>query len=95
MKSIREGQSSNVNDTCTDCGSFADIGAVIDEQDTLLEIVLVGDDAQVKADDYTAKAQARFDDVVASLVTDERGLVLSLNFAFSAEKMIFQLQNQL
>lgn len=95
MKSIKEGQSLNVNDTCTDCGSFADIGAVIDEKDTLLEIILLGDDAQVRADDYTAKARAKFENVVADVTTDERGLILNLTFEFSAEKMIFQLQNQL
>ncbi|MGL4615543.1 MAG: DUF406 family protein, partial [Shewanella sp.] len=34
MKGIIAGQAHTVNDTCTDCGSFVDIGAVIDEHDT-------------------------------------------------------------
>ena len=46
MKGIIEAQSPTVNDTCTDCGSFVDIGAVIDEHDTLLTLNFVGDSAQ-------------------------------------------------
>ena len=49
MKNIKESQSALVNDTCTDCGSYADIGAVIDEHDTLLTVTLSGSDAQEKA----------------------------------------------
>ncbi len=95
MKSIREGQSSNVNDTCTDCGSFADIGAVIDEQDTVLEIALSGEGAQARAEQFITNAQDKFEGVTSNLSETEQGLLLSLTFAFSAEKMIFQLQNGL
>ena len=43
MKRHNRSKSPTVNDTCTDCGSFVDIGAVIDEHDTLLTLNFVGD----------------------------------------------------
>ncbi len=43
MKNIQKAQSNLVNDTCTDCGSFVDVGAVIDEYATVLELELNGD----------------------------------------------------
>ncbi|QYJ99909.1 DUF406 family protein [Shewanella psychrotolerans] len=95
MKNIEKGQSALVNDTCTDCGSYADIGAVIDEHDTVLVIEKHGADALAEVESLANAAKVRFDAVQAEIVDIVDGQQLSLTFAFSAEKMIFQLQNNL
>ncbi|WP_173496690.1 DUF406 family protein [Shewanella sp. ISTPL2] len=95
MKGIIEAQSPTVNDTCTDCGSFVDIGAVIDEHDTLLTLNFVGDSAQADAKSMATRAQTRFAEVQTEFVTKAEGVDLLLTFNVSAEKMIFQLENGL
>lgn len=95
MKGIIEAQSPTVNDTCTDCGSFVDIGAVIDEHDTLLTLNFVGDSAQADAESMATRAQTRFAEVQTEFVTKTEGVDLLLSFNVSAEKMIFQLENGL
>lgn len=95
MKNIEKGQSALVNDTCTDCGSYADIGAVIDEHDTVLVIEKRGADALVEVEALVNAAKIKFDTVQAEIVEIVGGQQLSLTFEFSAEKMIFQLQNNL
>ncbi|MBW3530096.1 DUF406 family protein [Shewanella sp. NKUCC06_TVS] len=95
MKGIIEAQSPTVNDTCTDCGSFVDIGAVIDEHDTLLTLNFVGDSAQADAESMATRAQTRFAEVQTEFVTKTGGVDLLLTFNVSAEKMIFQLENGL
>lgn len=95
MKSIQAAQSQTVNDTCNDCGSFVDIGTVIDTEDRRLTLHFAGEDALTCANDLSARAVERFDDVNTVTQSDETGLVLHLDFAYSAEKMIFQLENQL
>lgn len=95
MKNIQERQSDLVNDTCNDCGSYADIGAVIDEHDRVLTIAITGDDAQAQIERLVNAATARFDNVAVEVIDDETGKTLSLTFAFSAEKMIYQLHNNL
>ncbi len=95
MKTIQQAQSDLVNDTCNDCGSYADIGAVIDEHDTLLIIEKHGTDALEQVNRLQDAAQERFDGVEAQIEALDDGQRLSLTFTFSAEKMIFQLQNNL
>ncbi|MGI2188062.1 DUF406 family protein [Shewanella oncorhynchi] len=95
MKGIIEAQSPTVNDTCTDCGSFVDIGAVIDEHDTLLTLNFVGHSAQADAESMATRAQTRFAEVQTEFVTKTEGVDLLLTFNVSAEKMIFQLENGL
>ncbi len=95
MKGIIEAQSPTVNDTCTDCGSFVDIGAVIDEHDTLLTLNFVGDSAQADAESMATRAQTRFAEVQTEFVTKAESVDLLLTFNVSAEKMIFQLENGL
>lgn len=95
MKNIQKAQSTLVNDTCTDCGSFVDVGAVIDEFDTVLELVLTGDDCQLLANEVIAKAQARFEGVTATTEFEGQNAKVSMTFLYSAEKMIFQLENGL
>ncbi len=95
MKTILQAQSNLVNDSCNDCGSYADIGAVIDEHDTLLVIDKYGADALEQVNQLQVAAKERFDGVEAQIEPLEAGQRLSLTFAFSAEKMIFQLQNSL
>jgi len=93
MNNIKNAQSDLVNDTCNDCGSFADIGAVIDEHDTQLAISFTGVAAQAEAEAISEKAKQRFDDIKTEIKSENEQVTLMLNFAFSAEKMIFQLEN--
>ncbi|ABM24980.1 hypothetical protein GCM10007984_15580 [Shewanella putrefaciens] len=95
MKGIIAAQSPTVNDTCTDCGSFVDIGAVIDEHDIVLEIQFTGASAKDDAENMAERAKARFGKTQAKFVTVETGMSLQLVFDVSAEKMIFQLENGL
>lgn len=95
MKGIIAGQASTVNDTCTDCGSFVDIGAVIDEQDTALELTFTGAQAEVDATNMLERAQARFSQTQGNIVPNNAGATLTLVFDVSVEKMIFQLENGL
>lgn len=91
MKSIREAQLQSVNDTCTDCGSYIDIGAVIDADDNHLDMIVTAERAKVLAD----SAKARFADVEINMAPQDDAVKLSLTFGISAEKMIFQLQHGL
>lgn len=93
MKTIIESQSTLVNDTCTDCGSYADIGAVIDEHDTQLTVTLSGSEALAEANAITVKAKARFDGVETEVKVENEITTLTVSFTYSAEKMIFQLEN--
>ncbi|WP_330148739.1 DUF406 family protein [Shewanella xiamenensis] len=95
MKGIIAGQTPTVNDTCTDCGSFVDIGAVIDEQDTVLELQFTGGEAENEAAKMVERAQTRFRHTQASVTRGETGVTLKLVFDVSVEKMIFQLENAL
>ncbi|MCG9696591.1 DUF406 family protein [Shewanella sp. Isolate11] len=95
MKSIKKAQSDLVNDTCNDCGSYADIGAVIDEHDTLLVIEKYGSEANAQIEALKQAAIVRFAEVKMQVEPIDNGLRLSLIFAFSAEKMIFQLHHNL
>ena len=95
MKNIQKAQSNLVNDTCTDCGSYADIGAVIDEYDTQLVIERVGDDAKEQAQQLIDLACKRFGDLQCLVSETEEGASLTITFNYSAEKMIFQLENNL
>ncbi|WP_394131590.1 DUF406 family protein [Shewanella maritima] len=83
----------NVNDTCTDCGSYADIGTVIDEFDTQLEIK--SSETKQQLADLLDKAKKRFSNVKSELRAQDNEQVLILVFDVAAEKMIFQLENQL
>lgn len=95
MKNIQQAQSVLVNDTCTDCGSFVDVGAVIDEFDTVLALELNGENCQQLANDVIAKAQSRFDGVTAESEFAGDSAKVNITFSYSAEKMIFQLENGL
>ncbi|MFQ6371001.1 DUF406 family protein [Shewanella sp. YIC-542] len=95
MKSIKEAQSDLVNDTCAECGSYVDIGAVVEESDIVLQLTFTGDAAKEDAQALADKAKARFNDVVVNLVQQNDDWQLALEFGCSAEKMIFQLQNSL
>ena len=88
-------ESSLVNETCNDCGSYVDIGAVIDENDTVLLICFTGTDAQKKAELIAVKATNRFDHVQSEIKKEGEKFNLLIQFAFSAEKMIFQLENSI
>lgn len=88
-------QQDNVNDTCTDCGSFVDIGAVIDEHDTELKLVFNGDNAENEAQVIADKAKNRFDKVDTVLNKSSDKVELVLTFSVTVEKMLFQMENGL
>ncbi|WP_417762627.1 DUF406 family protein [Shewanella sp.] len=95
MKSIQDAQSSLVNDTCAECGSFVDIGAVVEEGDTKLQLNLSGDNARAEAGMLAEQATQRFADAVVELQQQGNDVQLNIEFGCSAEKMIFQLQHNL
>lgn len=95
MKSIQEAQSSLVNDTCAECGSYVDIGAVVEESDTKLQLELCGDNARTEAGMLAEQAKQRFADAEVELQEHANGVQLNIVFGCSAEKMIFQLQHNL
>ncbi|QDO84312.1 DUF406 family protein [Shewanella psychropiezotolerans] len=95
MKNIQNAQSALVNDTCNDCGSYADIGAVIDEHDRQLVVCFTGEEALAESELLRDKVQARFDNVRVELMSVDSDISLTIDFAFSAEKMIFQLENSI
>jgi len=92
MKNIQNLQSDLVNDTCNDCGSFVDVGAVIDEHDVVLALTFSDPSA---ASAIAEKAKQRFAGTTSQFVANGEGGELTLTFSFSAEKMIFQLENGL
>lgn len=86
-------QQQNVNDSCSDCGSFVDIGAVIDEHDTELVLVFKGNAAEIEAHKVASTAQNRFDKVDVKIVHLGEDVKLILYFSVTVEKMLFQLEN--
>ncbi|WP_153913178.1 DUF406 family protein [Shewanella sp. TC10] len=88
-------QEVQVSDSCNDCGSFVDIGTVIDEQDTQLILQVEGSTAADDAESIINKAKARFDNVNTRLDKTATHLTVFIDFEFTAEKMIFQLENSL
>ncbi|NRD73674.1 DUF406 family protein [Shewanella sp. VB17] len=95
MKIATLEQSTLVNDTCNDCGSYADIGAMIDENDTQLLLSFTGIEAHKKAKITAEKAKNRFDNVTSEIKSEGEIFNLLIKFAFSVEKIIFQLENSI
>ncbi|MBR9727258.1 DUF406 family protein [Shewanella intestini] len=87
-------QQANVNDSCPECGSFVDIGAVIEENDCVLTIKSTAQQKQALTD-IVDKAKQRFQNVTATFTDTEHGESVDIVFDVAAEKMIFQLENQL
>ncbi|MBB1441521.1 DUF406 family protein [Shewanella sp. SG41-4] len=94
IKQIKK-QQGNVSDSCTECGSYVDIGAVVEAEDTLLQLSFAGDNALLQAQSIQQIAQERFPDTKADIIDENNIISLKLDFSFSVEKMIFQLENQL
>lgn len=88
-------QQDNVNDTCTDCGSFVDIGAVIDENDNVLNLIFNGENAEKEAQLVVEKAKNRFDKVDAVINQNDNKVDVVLTFSVTVEKMLFQMENGL
>ncbi|QYK03487.1 DUF406 family protein [Shewanella zhangzhouensis] len=95
MKAIEANQAASVKDTCTDCGSFVDIGAVIAAEDTELTLEFSGDGADAKAQHLCDLAVKRFANVTVQIDSTEVGVRLRITFDVAAEKMIFQLEQGL
>lgn len=93
MKAIRDAQSDAINDTCTYCGSFVDVGAVIEADDTELKVNFAGDDAEAQAQTLADRAVSRFPKTQFAINPQADGVELVLTFDVSVEKMIFQLAN--
>ncbi|MCW3173856.1 YfcZ/YiiS family protein [Shewanella subflava] len=93
VNKIRE-QQQNVNDTCSDCGSFVDIGTVIDEHDTELTLVFNGENAKNDAQNIANKATERFEHVIIHMTDLENSIKLTMTFSVTVEKMLFQLENR-
>ncbi|NKF52587.1 DUF406 family protein [Shewanella sp. WXL01] len=93
VKKIIE-QQGNVNDSCPECGSFVDIGAVIDEHDCVLTIKSSSDKIQ-ELEQIVEKAKQRFSNVEVNYTHTGDGESVDIVFDVAAEKMIFQLENQL
>ncbi|MCL1038268.1 YfcZ/YiiS family protein [Shewanella submarina] len=91
MKAIRDAQSDAINDTCTYCGSFVDVGAVIEADDTELKVNFAGDDAHAQAEALAQRAISRFAKTQFAINPQADGVELVLTFDVSVEKMIFQL----
>ncbi|MDO6618388.1 DUF406 family protein [Pseudomonadota bacterium] len=88
-------QEVQVSDNCNDCGSFVDIGAVIEEEDTQLILQVDGENFQQIADDLVSKAKERFSNVKVQQQVTEQDAVVTFEFDVTVEKMIFQLENGL
>ena len=88
-------QDVQVSDSCNDCGSFVDIGTVIDEQDTQLILQVEGETALADAQAIIEKAETRFDSVNTRFDETDNHITVFIDFEFTAEKMIFQLENSL
>ncbi|MCC4831726.1 DUF406 family protein [Shewanella sp. 1_MG-2023] len=88
-------QDVQVSDSCNDCGSFVDIGTVIDEQDTQLILQVEGETALADAQAIIEKAETRFDSVNTRFDETDNHITVFIEFEFTAEKMIFQLENSL
>ncbi len=88
-------QDVQVSDSCNDCGSFVDIGTVIDEQDTQLILQVEGETALADAQAIIEKAETRFDSVNTRFDETDDHITVFIEFEFTAEKMIFQLENSL
>ena len=95
IKQIKEQQANNVNDSCADCGSFVDIGAVVEADDTVLQLSFSGSDALLKANTLQEVALQRFPETKVTVTQHNDQYDLVLAFEFSVEKMIFQLENSL
>lgn len=95
MKKIIQAQATSVNDTCNTCGSFVDIGAVIDEHDTLMQMTFAGENALAQANEMAKRATTRFASANAQINRQSDATVLGITFSCTAEKMIFQLENSL
>lgn len=95
VKIIRQQQQKNVSDSCSDCGSFVDIGAVIDEHDTELVLLFKTETAQEDAQNMVIKAQNRFEQINVKVNLLDHGVELILGFSVTVEKMLFQLENGL
>ena len=91
MKAIRDAQSDAINDTCTYCGSFVDVGAVIEADDTELKVNFTGEDAQAQAEALAGRAVGRFPKTRSVVNPQADGVELVLTFDVSVEKMIFQM----
>jgi uncharacterized protein YfcZ (UPF0381/DUF406 family) len=83
-----------VNETGACCGSV-DIGKVIEANDTVLEAHFTGLNPKDGATGLLLKAQQKFKNVTASMKSRDDGVILSLNFEYTVEKLIFQLEEGL
>ncbi len=95
MKAIKQAQSLDINDDCTTCGLIPDIGAVINESDTLLKIEFeLTEEGKQSAQQLAGHAQQNFSNVKVELTEAGSDFILTLDFDLAVEKMLFQMQNK-
>ena len=78
------------------CGAFAEIGSIIQPDDTELSFP-ISFDSQVAADEKRSELEAYVDEQFDEAVTinftaqDEHAYLVTLSFTCTAEKMIFEM----
>ena len=95
MKEIKKSQAVDVNDSCNTCGSFVDLGAVINENDTELLVQFTGPEAYSEAECLAAIAKQSFTNTEYKIDKRQNKTSLIIKFDVTAEKMIFQMQQGL
>ena len=93
IKSLVVGE--NIDATRDCCGGFVDIGKLIETNDTLLVVHFNGHNSKAGATRLQLKAEQKFKNVTASMKVMDDGVILSLNFEYTVEKLIFQLEEGL
>lgn len=89
---------SKTQDLITECcGAYMDVGAVIAEEDTILNLPIEASseaDARAEFDKLAEAAKARFADVKADAVwqAESHTLQAKLIFSCAAERLIFEMQ---
>jgi uncharacterized protein YfcZ (UPF0381/DUF406 family) len=84
-----------INETTDACGAFVDIGKLIEANDTLLVVHFNGHKSKAGAARLQLKAEQKFKNVTASMKVMDDDVILSLNFEYTVEKLIFQLEESL
>jgi uncharacterized protein YfcZ (UPF0381/DUF406 family) len=84
-----------VDETRDCCDGFVDIGNIVEANDTVLEVHFNGLTSQVGAARLQLKAEHKYKNVSASMKVMDDGVILSLNFEYTVEKLIFQLEENL
>jgi uncharacterized protein YfcZ (UPF0381/DUF406 family) len=84
-----------VKETRDSCDAFVDIGNIVEANDTGLDVHFNGLNSKLRAARLQLKAEQKYKNVSASMKIMDDGVILSLNFEYTVEKLIFQLEENL